>query len=165
MKHVIVLVTVMLAASLATAQPAPPSPYPPPPQYPAPPYPAAPQYPPPAGNMGSMTAQATPTPAAGSDDGKPKEPKRGDFDAGGQVRFPNGPDETGKYATFAWVAVDAKARYFLLDSVTVNAFAPLAVKKPGTLMDGSDEDMVGGLNARLDARRSRLPGGQRDRRF
>ena len=44
-----------------------------------------------------------------------KEPGKGDFDAGGQVRLPNGPDENNEYATFNWVAVDLKGRYFILD--------------------------------------------------
>ena len=42
------------------------------------------------------------------------------------------PTEAGKFATFNWVAFDMKARYFLLDSVTVNANIPIAVKKPDT---------------------------------
>jgi hypothetical protein len=82
----------------------------------------------------------------------PKEPKKGDFDAGGQVRLPSGPDEMGKFATFNWVALDLKARYFLLDSITANANIPLAVKKPGMLMDGTDPSMIGGFTTRLEAK-------------
>src|SRR5262245_22629845 len=33
---------------------------------------------------------------------KKKEPGRGDFDAGGQARFPSGPDDTGTYKSFNW---------------------------------------------------------------
>jgi hypothetical protein len=36
------------------------------------------------------------------------------------TRLPSGPDEVGQDATFNWVAVDLRGRYFLLDSVTVN---------------------------------------------
>src|SRR5689334_5008864 len=43
-----------------------------------------------------------------------KKPKRGDFDAGGQVRLPNGPDEMDEFATFNWVALDVKGKYYLL---------------------------------------------------
>jgi hypothetical protein len=48
------------------------------------------------------------------DDKSKKEPKRGDSNAGGQIRLPNGPGDDGKYATFNWVALDAKGRYYLL---------------------------------------------------
>ncbi len=92
---------------------------------------------------------------------KDKKPRRGDFDAGGQVRLPSGPDEMGKYATFNWIAVDVKGRYFLLDSVTVNGNIPLAVVKPGKLMnaDGSSTEpsVFGGMMLTLDARLPRLP--------
>ena len=63
-----------------------------------------------------------------------RQPKRGDFDAGGQVRLPSGPDDAGKFATYNWIAADLKGRYFLLDTVTVNGNIPLAVKKPDMLM-------------------------------
>src|SRR3954468_6908569 len=85
---------------------------------------------------------ASPAPAP---EEKKKEPGRGDFDAGGQVRLPNGPDEDGAYATFNWIAFDMKARYFLLDQVTVNATIPLAVKKPDMIDMGTvDPRLIGG---------------------
>lgn len=101
----------------------------------------------------ATSASATPTPLA--DDKKPKEPKRGDFDAGGQVRLPNGPDAEGKYATFNWIALDLVGRYFLLDSVSLNGAIPLAVKKPD-LMD-TEEKLIGGMSIRLDAKLPKLP--------
>jgi hypothetical protein len=82
---------------------------------------------------------------------KQKEPQRGDFDAGGQVRFPNGPDEAGDYKTFNWIALDLKGKYHLLKSVTVNGNIPLAVKKPDMLMTGIDPRLIGGVQLRLDA--------------
>lgn len=84
---------------------------------------------------------------------KPKEPKRGDFDAGGQVRLPSGPDEMGQYATFNWVAVDVQGRYFLLDSVTVNGTMPLAIIKPD--LDGYS--MFGGATMSLEAKLPKSP--------
>ena len=63
-----------------------------------------------------------------------QEPKRGDFDAGGQVRLPNGPDDAGEFATFNWVAFDVLGTYYLLDSVTVNGTAPLAILKPNSYL-------------------------------
>lgn len=87
----------------------------------------------------------------------PKLPKRGDFDAGGDVRLPSGPDSTGKYATYNWIAADLKGRYFLLDSVTVNGNIPLAVHHPSMLMDGTSPDMIGGISARIDATLPKLP--------
>jgi hypothetical protein len=83
-----------------------------------------------------------------------KEPKQGDFDAGGAVSLPNGPNEDGKYATFNWVTVNAKARYFLLDSVTANFTAPIALIKPSTITEGGEmerPDVFGGFNLRIDA--------------
>jgi hypothetical protein len=98
-----------------------------------------------------------PAPPPAADDKKPKEPKRGDFDAGGQVRLPSGPDEMGKYATYNWIAADLKGRYFLLDSVSVNGNIPLAVKKPGMLLDGREPSMIGGMTVRLDAKLPKMP--------
>lgn len=87
-----------------------------------------------------------------------KKPGRGDFDAGGQVRLPNGPDEMGEFATFNWIALDLQGRYFLLDSVTVNGHIPLAVKKPDTIMGGAvDPSLIGGIDVRLEAMLPRLP--------
>jgi hypothetical protein len=83
------------------------------------------------------------------DDAKKKEPKRGDFDFGGQTRFPNGPDEMGEFATFNWVAVDLEGRYFVFDGVTINGNFPLAVIKPDDL-GPLDPRMVGGGSVTLD---------------
>lgn len=87
---------------------------------------------------------------------KKKEPGRGDFDAGGQARFPSGPDNTGEYKSFNWVAADLKGRYYLLDQVYVDGFIPLAVKKPDAPMIGGavvdDPRLIGGIQARLEAK-------------
>lgn len=82
---------------------------------------------------------------------KPKEPKRGDFNAGGQVRLPNGPGDDGKYATFNWVAFDAKGRYYLLKYITVDGTIPFAVKKPDMAL-GQEPSIVGGISTRLEAK-------------
>jgi hypothetical protein len=120
-----------------------------------------PMEPPPGGlpmpsGMGPEAAPSPPPdekpPQTEEEKKKAKEPKRGDFDAGGQVRLPNGPDEEGVFKTFNWVAFDVKGRYFLLDSVTVNANLPLAVKKPEMLMTGEDPRLIGGMNLSLEAK-------------
>ncbi len=87
----------------------------------------------------------------------PKQPKRGDFDAGGQVRLPSGPDEKGAFANFNWVAFDLKGKYYLLDSVTLNGTAPLAIIKPDSLMTGEHPNMIGGFSVTLDARLPKGP--------
>jgi hypothetical protein len=95
------------------------------------------------------------------DENKPKEPKRGDFDAGGQARFPNGPDENNEFATFNWVAVDLEGRYYLLKQIYVSANFPLAVKKPDTIGPmGPEPSVFGGGTLTLDARIEgpRMPG-------
>jgi hypothetical protein len=102
-------------------------------------------------------AEPTDSGAPATGDSQPKPPKRGDFDAGGQIRLPNGPDAMGQYATYNWIALDAKARYDLLDSVTADGLIPLAVKKPDQLMDGRDPKMIGGISARLDAKLPSTP--------
>jgi hypothetical protein len=84
-------------------------------------------------------------------------PQRGDFDAGGQVRLPSGPDETGTFATFNWVALDLKGRYYLLPWLTVTGNIPLAVKKPDLLMTGEDPRLIGGVTARIEAKLSARP--------
>ena len=97
---------------------------------------------------------AQPTPAEmppEEDAGAAKEPGRGDFDAGGRVRLPSGPDEMGSYGTFNWVAVDLEGRYFVLDSVTVNGTIPVALIKPDTAM-GVEPSVFGGFTLGLDAR-------------
>lgn len=109
-------------------------------------------------SAGTAVAQVPPPPPAPEtpppeDAEAPKEPKRGDFNAGGQVRLPNGPDEMGEYATFNWVAFDARGTYYLLKSVTITGNAPLAVKKPETLAGGAvDPRFFGGMSVTLDAR-------------
>jgi len=152
----------LIAASVSTAvadtPPTPPTPTPPP--IPAPPtLPPTPNMP----SMGTTDMPATGMPTGTSVDSvnatttaeeekQKKEPKAGDFNAGGQARFPSGPDELGQYAAFNWIAADLKARYYLLKTVTVDANAPLAVKKPDELMSGADPKMVGGMSITLDAR-------------
>lgn len=96
------------------------------------------------------------TPGVDEEADPPKQPGRGDFDAGGKVRLPSGPDEMGEFATFNWIALDLGGRYFLLDSVTINGVLPLAVKKPDTFM-GDDPSLIGGVDVRLEARLPRLP--------
>jgi hypothetical protein len=107
------------------------------------------------------TAPATTPPAdqpAPEEKPKPKEPGRGDFDAGGQARFPSGPDEMNKFASFNWIAADIKGRYFLLDSVTVNGFVPLAVKHPDSIGGGTiDPKLFGGMRINLDAKLPKMP--------
>jgi hypothetical protein len=101
------------------------------------------------------TSSQTDQPKADEQKPKQKEPGRGDFDAGGQARFPSGPDEAGEYASFNWVAVDLKGRYYLLDQIWVDAMVPLAVKKPEDAMIGGamvDPRLFGGMQARLEAK-------------
>src|SRR5262245_52546022 len=69
-----------------------------------------------------------------------KEPGRGDFDAGGQVRLPSGPDDMGEYKTFNWVALDLKGKYYVFDTVTINGNIPVALIKP---------EMVGGIEPKM----------------
>jgi len=100
----------------------------------------------------------TSTPPA-EDKEKPKEPKRGDFNAGGQVRLPNGPGDDGKYATFNWVAFDAKGRYYLLEHITIDGTIPFAVKKPDMAF-GQEPSIVGGISTRMEANlpQMKMPG-------
>ena len=99
------------------------------------------------------TVDASAAPAAPPPNAGPKEPKFGDFKAGGQARFPNGPDEDNKFASFNWVAADLKGTFHLLKTVTVNANIPLAVKKPDTIdMGMTDPKLFGGFTLNLDAR-------------
>ncbi len=141
------MLLMIAVAGSAHAQPA-PAPDQPPPAVPA----EIPGVDPNGMTTTTMVKPGDQPPAAG-----PKVPKRGDFDAGGDVRLPDGPDSTGKYATYNWVAADLKGRYYLLDSVTVNGNVPLAVIHPSTLMDGTSPDMIGGLSARIDATLPKLP--------
>jgi hypothetical protein len=130
-----VLVLTLLSAATAAAQPAAtPASAPQPPGY-------------------QPTVEASAAPAAPPPDAGPPEPKFGDFNAGGQARFPNGPDEMGQFASFNWVAADIKGRFYLLKTVTVNANIPLAVKKPDTIdMGMTDPKLFGGFTLNLDAR-------------
>ena len=96
-------------------------------------------------------AEVTATAPEEENDKAKKEPKRGDFNAGGQVRLPNGPGDDGKYATFNWVALDAKGRYYLLKWVTVDGVIPMAVKKPDMAL-GQETSIFGGLSTRLEAK-------------
>ncbi len=88
---------------------------------------------------------------------EPKQPKRGDFDAGGNVRLPNGPDETGEFATFNWIAADLKGRYYLLDWISVHGTIPLAVKKPDSFAMSGDPRLIGGMVATFDVRLPEMP--------
>ena len=111
----------------------------------------------------ATVAEQTDAPPPEGDKPKKKEPGRGDFDAGGQARFPSGPDDMGAYKSFNWVAADLKGRYYLLDQVYVDALIPLAVKKPETAMIGGaevDPRMIGGFQAKLEAKMAvpKLPG-------
>jgi hypothetical protein len=126
---------------------------------PAPTPPNAPDLGIPGVNPGGMTTtsvsqqgQVQPGPSQG-----PKLPKRGDFDAGGNVAFPSGPDKDGRYATYNWITADLKGRYYLLDTVTANLNIPLALIHPDVLMDGTHPQMIGGFNARIDATLPKLP--------
>jgi hypothetical protein len=114
--------------------------------------PASPYQTYPAANVMQPMTPPTTTPPEG-----PKEPQKGDFDAGGQLKFPNGPDDTGKYATYNWISFDLHGRYNLLDALTVNATIPLAVHHPDMLMDGSQPKMIGGMNARFELMAPKLP--------
>ncbi|HET6611922.1 MAG TPA: hypothetical protein VFG83_08045 [Kofleriaceae bacterium] len=87
------------------------------------------------------------------DDGKPK---RGDFDAGGRVRFPSGPDEMGEYATFNWVAVDLTGRYFVLDFLSIDGNIPLAIIKPDSF-GGAEPSVFGGMTLGLSANLPKMP--------
>ncbi|HUS29920.1 MAG TPA: hypothetical protein VMZ53_15550 [Kofleriaceae bacterium] len=149
----LVLAVLLGTAPSAVAQPGTPTPSDPPPD----PQPAQPTSPGPTSTLDSGVGMPAMTTTPGADKPAPpraqkkKEPGRGDFDAGGQVRLPNGPDENSKYAAFNWIAFDMKGRYFLLDQVTLNGNIPLAVKKPDMLMNGADPRLFGGMTVRLDA--------------
>ena len=68
----------------------------------------------------------------------PREP--GSFDAGGEVRFPSGPDpdNMGKFAQFKWVAVDLKGTFFVTEQISIGGILPLAPIKqePGEIFGG-----------------------------
>ncbi len=159
--HRLALVTTLLITSTALAQNPTPSPDQAPPT-PAPPtVPTAPTTPtmPTAPTMPDPSTAMPPTePPPEEDKAKEKKHKSGDFDAGGQLRFPKGPDEMGEYKAFNWVAFDAKGTYYLLPSVTLNGFFPFAVKKPDTVGPGGPEPkLLGGALFRLDASIPKMP--------
>lgn len=109
----------------------------------------------------TLDSSAAPTLSDEKKEGKPKEPQRGDFNAGGQARLPSGPDEMGNFGSFNWVAVDLKGRYYLLKQITLDANIPLAVKKPDTVgMGGPEPGIFGGFTLTLDARMQapKMPG-------
>lgn len=117
---------------------------------------------PPPDEVGAPAGEAPHDGGEASPEGEeePKEPGRGDFDAGGQVRLPSGPDEAGEYATWNWVALDLVGRYFLLDSVTINGRVPLAVVKPDELMGELgvvDPKLIGGMTVSLEAKLPKMP--------
>src|SRR4051812_32383653 len=105
MKKLGLVLAVLFGAAPADAQPRTPTPSDPPPPTSTLTSPSAP--PPASDPNAGVTAQAQQQPPKETK----KEPGRGDFDAGGQVRLPSGPDEEGKYAAFNWIALDGKARY------------------------------------------------------
>jgi hypothetical protein len=109
--------------------------------------------------LGPAAAPAPDSAAEPAEDGEPKEPKRGDFDAGGQVRLPSGPDEDGQFATFNFVALDLKGRYYLLDSVSVTGNIPVAVVNPGPIMGGPDPKMFGGISTSFEIKAPKMPFG------
>ncbi len=87
-----------------------------------------------------------------------KTPKAGDFNAGGQLRFPNGPDEMGEFKSFNWVAFDAKGTYYLLPTVLATATLPFAVKKPDTVGPlGPEPKLIGGMHLKLEASIPKMP--------
>ena len=94
----------------------------------------------------------------------PKPKKMGDFDAGGQVHLPNGPDSKGHYASGNWVAVDAKGKFYLASSVWLSGTMPLAIIHPSTISDEIggmettvDPHVFGGLALALNASLPKLP--------
>ena len=100
---------------------------------------------------GSATVDATATVTSPGGQAEPasepdaaKKQGKGSFDAGGQLRFPSGPDEMGQFGTFNWVALDLKGRYFITDGVTVTGTIPLAPVKQG------DAEVFGGFTVRPD---------------
>jgi hypothetical protein len=160
MKNIVAVLAVLLGAAPALAQPGTPSPTDPnqPPQPEQQPAPPAPTTPGPTSTldngvgMPSMTTTPGVEKSAPPTEQKKKEPGRGDFDAGGQVRLPNGPGEDDTYAAFNWIALDLKGRYFLLDQVTLNGNIPLAIIHPDSIKTGTVEPkMIGGMTVRLDA--------------
>ncbi len=160
----------------------PTTPTPPAPPTPAPPsvptVPAAPAMPatPPPTDPTAAAATSPPTPDASAsetspeegdndedndeDKDKAKKHQPGDFDAGGQARFPSGPDEMGKYAAFHFVAADVKGTYYLLPTVMIHGFLPLAIIHPDQIMLGGaslSPRMIGGMRIELDASIPKLP--------
>lgn len=106
----------------------------------------------------SASAMPPPSDKPPEDPKQEKLPKPGDFNAGGQLRFPNGPDEMGEFKAFNWVAFDAKGTYYLLPTVFATATIPFAAKRPDTVGPmGPEPSMVGGIRLDLDASIPKLP--------
>ena len=101
--------------------------------------------------VGNAYAEPEASTTKSAEEEKPKEPKRGDFNAGGQVRLPSGPDEENQFATFNWVAFDLKGQYMLLDQVSANFSAPLAIIRPDAI-GGVEPSMFGGATVSFDAK-------------
>ena len=144
MKQLAFVLTLVSAAGTAAAQPSqtqsPPEPQPQPPAGPT-------------STLSTLDSSAAPTVEQPPKQDGPKEPKSGDFNAGGQARFPSGPDEMGQFASFNWVAVDLKGRYYLLENVTLDANVPLAIIKPDTAGPmGPEPSLFGGVTLTLDGR-------------
>lgn len=145
MKHVCLL-TLAIAGRIAAADE-------PPPSQPA----VQPYVPTTAQTFGDPNAPSAFAQAPAPDPNTPKTPKAGDWDAGGQLKFPSGPDGDGKYATYNWIDVDLKGTYYLAPTVTANLLGPVAVHHPDQLMDGTEPKMFGGFRANLEATLPKLP--------
>src|SRR3569623_3570206 len=163
--HRMSLVTVLFASATAAAQTAPEQPAPAPPAtLPTPTMPAATVAPYVPSNAQSFGDPASPTTSTASttaqpatDKPKSKDHQAGDFDAGGQLKLPSGPDETGKFATYNWIAVDAKGTYYVAPSVTANFLAPIAVHHPDMQMAGARPKKYAGIRPYLEAQRPQQP--------
>ena len=149
-----IVLAMLLGTASAYAQPGTPNPT----ETPTDQQPAQPPSPGPTSTLDSGIGMPSMTTTPGAEkqgpppEEKKKEPGRGDFDAGGQVRLPNGPGEDDTYAAFNWIALDLKGRYFLLDQVTLNGNIPLALIHPDSIkMDTVEPKMFGGMTVRLDA--------------
>ena len=83
-----------------------------------------------------------------------EEKQQGRVDAGGKLRFPSGPDDTGmEYGLFNWIALDLRAQYGISDALAAGVHVPLAIKKP----EGEFETL-GGFTANASLRLFKLVG-------
>jgi hypothetical protein len=103
----------------------------------------APALAPAAADSTSASASTTVEPAAPTPD---NPDAKGKFNAGGALAFPSGPDDTGKYASFNWVKLNAIGRYNPSDLTRVYINIPVAVKKAD--LPGESPSMFGGVTAR-----------------